>query len=180
MVTMPPPSAGDPLRQVLVACVGNQLRGDDGFGPAVAARLHARLPAGVDLVETGTSGLTIIHHLMDGYRALVIVDAVERHARPGTVFVLEPDLPEIAQPTLEDWHAQYADPHLAEPSRLLQLARAADVLPDHVVIVGCQPERRDHFDDRLTDSVARALPIAAARVHELLSELLGAAAPDIG
>jgi hydrogenase maturation protease len=172
MTTVQTTRAGSRRRKVLVACVGNQLRGDDAFGLAVASRLRSRLPTGAHLVETGISGLGIIHQLMDGYHALVIVDAVDCDAAPGTVFVLEPDVSEITQPTMRDWQAQYADPHLAEPSRILRVARAAGVLPNDVVIVGCQPERCDDFEDGLTPCVAAAVPIAAAHVHDLVSELL--------
>src|SRR5919206_4588398 len=55
--------------RVLVACVGNVLRGDDGFGQAVEQRLLASggLPPGVDLIETGIGGLGIVQQLMQGY-----------------------------------------------------------------------------------------------------------------
>lgn len=166
------PAAADRLQRVLVACVGNHLRGDDGFGVAVAAELAGSLPASVDLVETGIGSLGIVHQLMNGYGGVIVVDAVERGAAPGTVFVLVPDLPEITEPTLEDWHAQLADPHLAEPSRILRLARAAGVLPEHVLVVGCQAESCDHFEEGLSRHVASAVPIAARRVHDLVQELL--------
>ena len=45
--------------KALVACVGNPLRGDDGFGPAVAAMIDD-LPAGVRLVETGIGGVALL------------------------------------------------------------------------------------------------------------------------
>lgn len=106
---------------VLVACVGNLLRGDDGFGLAVAARLQDRLPVGADLIETGIPGLRIVHQLMDGYGGLIVVDAVGRGASPGTVLVLVPEIPEVTESTLEDWHPQVADLHLAEPSRIFRL-----------------------------------------------------------
>jgi hydrogenase maturation protease len=166
------PAAGDGRPRVLVACVGNVLRGDDGFGVAVAAQLHAVLPEGTDLIETGIGGLDIIHQLMDGYHGLIIVDAVERAAQPGTVFVLVPQLPDVATPTFEQWRAQLADFHLAEPSRVLRLARAAGILPEHVLVVGCQPETCEDFEDALSSHVAAAVPVAARRVRELAVELL--------
>jgi hydrogenase maturation protease len=126
--------------RVLVACVGNTLRGDDGFGIAVAAELDGLLPEEADLLETGIGGIGIVHALMDGYDALVIVDAVELHAQPGEVFVLVPQLPDIATPTFDEWLAQLSDMRLAEPSRILRIARAAGVLPENVLVVGCQPE----------------------------------------
>ena len=152
--------------------MGNLLRGDDGFGLAVAGCLEGRLPAGTDLIETGIAGLGIIHQLMNGYGGLIVVDAVERRAAPGTVMVLVPDVPEVTEPTLEEWQAQTADLHLAEPSRLLRLARAGGVLPERVLIVGCQPETCEEFEQRLSPHVAAAVPVATRRVQELVEELL--------
>lgn len=170
---MAAPAAADPSRRVLVACVGNPLRGDDGFGFAVAARLEGRLPAGADLIETGIGGLGIVHELMNGYGGLVVVDAVDRRASPGTLFVLEPEVPEDSEPTLEEWRAQVADLHLAEPSRILRLARAAGVLPEHRLVVGCQPERCGQLEEGLSSRVAVAVPVAARRVQELVGQMLG-------
>ncbi len=164
---------GDQSDRVLVACVGNPLRGDDGFGLAVAAALHSTLPSGADLVETGTGGLGIVHQLMDVYAALIVVDVIERDESPGTVFVLVPDVPEAAEATFDDWQAQFGDPHLGEPSRILRLARAAGVLPERVVVVGCQPQSCDEFRIGLSERAAAAVPTAARTVGQLVSQLLG-------
>jgi hydrogenase maturation protease len=158
--------------RVLVACVGNPLRGDDGFGVAVAAELSGSLPEDADLLETGIGGIGIVHALMDGYDALVIVDAVERGADPGTVFELIPQVPGIATPTFDEWLAQLSDMHLAEPSRILRLAGAVGVLPEHVFVVGCQPETCEDFTETLSESVAASVPLAADRVRGLVAEVL--------
>ena len=39
-------------KRVIVGCVGNVLRGDDGFGPAVADRL-SDLPDGAEVIAFG-------------------------------------------------------------------------------------------------------------------------------
>jgi len=162
----------DPAKRVLVACVGNPLRGDDGFGLAVAARLEGALPEEADLIEAGIAGIAIVQHLMDGYGALILVDAVEREAAPGTIFVLVPEVPKVGEPTLEEWQAQYADVHLAEPSRMLRIAQAAGVLPHRVLIVGCQPATYEEFAEGLSPHVAAAVPIATRRVQDLVEEIL--------
>ncbi|MBW3639920.1 MAG: hydrogenase maturation protease [Actinobacteria bacterium] len=172
---MAAPPAAEPAQRVLVACVGNSLRGDDGFGIAVAAELHTALPAGVELIETGIGGLGIVHALMDGYDALVIVDAVERAASPGTVFVLIPQVPHVDTPTFDEWRAQLADLHLAEPSRVLRIARAAGVLPPQVFVVGCQPQTCEDFEEGLSHVVAEAVPVAARHVRRLVDDLLSGA-----
>ena len=157
---------------MLVACVGNALRGDDGFGIAVAGELEHSLPTGADLIETGIGGIGIIHQLMDGYDGLIIVDAVERATTPGTVVVLVPQVPHVDTPTFDEWRAQLADLHLAEPSRVLRIARAAGVLPPQVLVVGCQPESCEDFEEGLSPAVADAVPVAVRRVRRLVADLV--------
>src|ERR671934_169318 len=79
--------------RILIAGIGNVLRGDDGFGPAVVQALLARgaLPRGVHAVELGIGGIGLVHELMDGYDAVVIVDAVDRGGAPGAIHVLATD-----------------------------------------------------------------------------------------
>jgi hydrogenase maturation protease len=157
------------MRRTLVACVGNILRGDDGFGVVVAKHLAAQsLPPGVDLIETGIGGMGIIQQLMDGYDVLVVVDALDRGAEPGTVFVMDPEVPEPNTLGMDAWRERFSNLHLAEPSRVLLLARAAGVLPERVVVVGCQPLCCEEYAEVLSPPVQAAVHIAAAKVRELV------------
>jgi hydrogenase maturation protease len=161
------------VTRVLIACVGNILRGDDGFGVIVAEELARRsLPTGVDLIETGIGGMSIVQQLMDGYDAMIVIDAVDRGAAPGTVFVLDPQVADPNTLSPEEWRQQFSNLHLAEPSRILLLARAAGVLPSRVILVGCQPERIDEYEPTLTATVQSAVPVAAARALELATSML--------
>lgn len=160
--------------RVLVAGVGNVLCGDDGFGVAVAERLatDGGLPSGVDLIETGTGGLSIVQQLMDGYAALIVVDAVDRGAAPGTIFEGEPVVLDPAGIPTDEARALFSNLHLAEPSRVFLLARALGVLPARVVLVGCQPQSCDALGMGLSAPVAAAVGLAAARVRVLAGTLL--------
>jgi hydrogenase maturation protease len=165
-------------RCVLVACVGNVLRGDDGFGQAVERRLahDGCLPPGVDLIETGIGGMGIVQQLMHGYDALIVVDAVDRGAPPGTLFVLEPEVPAPDTIPLGEWRERFSNLHLAEPSRVFLLARALGVLPQRVRVVGCQPLECEQFSQCLSSPVAGAVEAAAQRVRELAYSWLAAEA----
>ena len=165
--------------RVLVACVGNVLRGDDGFGPAVERRLAAdgSLPPGVDLIETGIGGMGIVQQLLAGYQVLIVVDAVDHGEAPGTLFVLEPEVPEPGALSLDEWRERFSNLHLAEPSRVFLLARALGVLPERVLVVGCQPLACDDFTQTLSPPVAAAVGLAARRVRELATESAGVGAP---
>jgi hydrogenase maturation protease len=153
--------------RVLIAGVGNVLRGDDGFGVEVLRRLEHDL-AGVDGVcffESGIAGVGLVQQLLDGYDVLVILDALDRGAAPGTVFVLEP---ERGSPTGE---RQAVDLHQADPEGVLRMAAALGVLPRQVRIVGCQAAACDELGAGLSESVRAAVPEAAQRVREMLATL---------
>jgi hydrogenase maturation protease len=148
--------------RVLIACVGNLLRRDDGFGPAIAARLEeVGLPEGVRVVETGIGGVALLQELMTGYDGLVLIDAVDRGERPGTVFVITPQVGAAAH---------VPDLHLANPERVLTMATAMRALPERVRIVGCQPANVDELDERLSPEVERSLELATERIEETVRE----------
>lgn len=164
--------------RTLVACVGNLLRHDDGFGVAVARELERRsLPDGVDLIETGIGGMTVVQTLMDGYRALVVVDAIEGDGPPGTLWVVEPEVEDPAALDRDEWRSLFQNLHLAEPHRIFLLARSLGVLPPIVRIVGCRPADVDSMDEDLTPAVAAAVPLAADRVEAILAGLAAPATP---
>lgn len=148
--------------RILVACVGNVLRRDDGFGHAVAARL-TNLPDGAKLLETGIGGVALLQELLAGYDGLVLVDAVDHEAEPGTVLVIRPEVGEAT-------HAP--DVHLVNPERVLTMAKAMGALPERVVIVGCQPVDASELGQQLSPSVERAVDVAAARVVEVVRDWL--------
>ena len=159
------------MSRVLIACVGNVLRGDDGFGVAVAEELARGepLPDGVELIETGIGGLHIVQQLMEGYDTLIVVDALARGAAPGTLVVAEPRVPDPSTMPIEEWRSQFSNLHLAEPSRVLLMARAAGVLPPQVILVGCEPETCEEYSQTLSAPVQAAVVAAAARVRELVA-----------
>jgi hydrogenase maturation protease len=163
-------------RRILIAGVGNLLRGDDGFGVEVAQRLLACPPyipgATVTIIETGIGGLHLVQELLAGYDALVILDAVEREAPPGTLFLLEPERVEPARWPTEVLRDFFADTHYAEPSHALALAEGIGARPPHVLIVGCQVAAVDDLLQGLTPAVARAVDHAAQRMPRILTDWL--------
>jgi hydrogenase maturation protease len=164
------------VSRVLIACVGNVLRGDDGFGVAVYEQLERGepLPAGVELIETGIGGLHIVQQLMDGYDALIVVDALARGAAPGTVVVAEPRVPDPGTMPIDEWRSQFSNLHLAEPSRVLLMARAAGVLPPRLILIGCEPQTCEEYSQALSAPVQAAVVAAAAKVRELVAAVAAA------
>jgi len=158
--------------RVLVAGMGNDLRQDDGFGIAVIRRFEAvGVPDGVRVYESGIAGIGLVQELMDGYEALIIVDATDRSEAPGTVFLLEADVPAQEELTEESRQEFLADTHLTVPSQALTLARAIGILPSRVYILGCQPKETDLGMD-LSEPVERGVVEAVERLRILLEQLL--------
>ena len=76
---------------ILVAGVGNIFLGDDGFGPEVVRHIAAEaepLPAQVRLVDYGIRGMHLAYDLLEGYHALVLIDARPGPGAPGELVVL--------------------------------------------------------------------------------------------
>ncbi len=70
--------------RILIAGLGNIFLGDDAFGVEVAAQLSRRaLPANVALQDFGIRGLDLAYALLDGYQAVILVDACPRGGRPA-------------------------------------------------------------------------------------------------
>lgn len=149
------------------------MRGDDGFGIRVVAELskNHNLGEGVDLYEAGIGGIGLVQELMNGYDSLIIVDAVEKGAAAGTLFVLEP-LEHQTEITDEKLHESMVDMHYADPSKVLLMARALNICPPKVFLVGCQPEYVDDAVEGLRPPVRKAVPQAVKEVLSLIDELL--------
>jgi hydrogenase maturation protease len=158
--------------KILIAGVGNVLRGDDGFGIEVANTLaeSGRLSEEVSFFEAGIAGISLVQELMNGYDALVIADAVDRHEAPGTVFLIEPDIPDLDTTDPVGLHRALVDAHYTEPSRVLLLAKALGVLPARVFIIGCQPAS-DEFGSEMSPAVKRAIQVALERIESLIKSL---------
>jgi len=154
------------MMRILIAGVGNVLRGDDGFGIEVLHRLSQTLALeGVEFFESGIAGISLVQKLMDGFDALIIIDALDRDAEPGQVFVLEPDADSLRIPPSTH---EATDLHQANPEVVLRMAAALRVLPPRAWIIGCQAVDCDELGAPLTEAVAKAVPIAVDRVTQLV------------
>ncbi|MEW6225307.1 MAG: hydrogenase maturation protease [Chloroflexota bacterium] len=148
----------------VVIGVGNLLLGDDAVGLRVVEALRRLadaepgvLPAGTGLVDGGTLGLGLLSHL-HGAGALVIVDAADRGAAPGTVSVRR-------DTELEGDHAV---------TRLLAAARLLGTLPPDITIVEIEQGELG-VGIGLSPAVEAAIPAASAAVIGELARTVGPA-----
>ena len=158
--------------RILIAGFGSVLRGDDAFGPAVIEALDSSggLSPHARTIEIGTAGLNLVRELFDGYNALVIVDALDRGGEPGTVYVLDVEVPGIDTLADEARRALAADMHATVPARALLVASAVGVLPSRVWLVGCQPASCDEYGE-MSAPVQQAIRGAAEAVRTLVANV---------
>jgi hydrogenase maturation protease len=156
-------------KQILVAGVGNAWLLDDGFGSVVAQRLEQReMPSGVKVMDAGSGGLDLAYEIMRGYHALVLIDVSQQGGEPGTLYVMEPDLDEIA-PSIEDGEA--INPHSMDPATVLRFVRAVGGWSGKVVIVACEPGPIDDIGMGLSPALQAAVDQAVALIDETVAEL---------
>ncbi len=167
--------------RILIAGVGNVLRADDAFGVEVAHLLEKmEWPEGVRVVETGIGGIALVQELQEGWDALVIIDCVDLGRPPGHLMLILPEVVDVNALSVDQRRDMLADMHLATPERVMMLARALGVLPDKLLMVGCQPEDpeavRQGMSAPVTAAVPRAVQEILRHVDELLAEERAAAA----
>ncbi len=159
-------------KRVLVAGVGNIFLGDDGFGVEVVRRLAEReMPEGVEVKDFGIRGMDLAYALQEDYEVVVFVDAVPRGEEPGTVYLIEPEIEEDGEVSL--------DTHGMDPVKVIKLSRALGARPTRTLVVGCEPrvvlsgEDYDDMSMELSEPVRAAVGEAVKLVESLVEEIGG-------
>ncbi|MGB7546216.1 MAG: hydrogenase maturation protease [Terracidiphilus sp.] len=124
-------SAG-PASIVLIG-VGNEYRGDDGAGIAVARRLRTMFPADVLIREESGEGAALIQ-AWQGAAWVMLVDAVRSGAPPGAIHRL--DARAASVPT---GFFHYST-HAFSVAEAVELARSLEQLPPHLIVYGIEGE----------------------------------------
>ena len=153
--------------RVLVAGIGNIFLGDDGFGVEVVRRLVERpLPEGVEVKDFGIRGMDLAYALQEDYGLVVLVDATPRGGEPGTVYLIEPEIEEDGEATL--------DTHGMDPVKVIKLSRVLGARPARTLVVGCEPQVVPGWEDydemlmELSEPVRAAVEEAVDLVESLV------------
>jgi len=142
--------------RILVAGIGNIFFGDDGFGVEVARRLAQRpLPECVRVEDFGIRGMDLSYTLLDGFDALILVDTATGGEKPGTLYLIEPELEGqgVGEATL--------DTHGMDPVKVLNLARALGAPATPTFLVACEPMVFSGDDDTGNVLVELSAPVLA-------------------
>ncbi|HMV53382.1 MAG TPA: hydrogenase maturation protease [Rhodocyclaceae bacterium] len=145
-----------------VICFGNELHGDDGFGPAVHARLaDMRLPDGVRLFRADTSGIAALP-LFEGCDRVLLVDAVSGFGAPGSIHTLPPEAIAL----------EGASGHGFGIGGLLRIAAATLPTLPAIRLVVVETSRVTAFMPGLSPEVDAALPAAVDSIMEYFGDEL--------
>lgn len=164
--------------RILVGGIGNVFLSDDAFGVEVAQRLAGRaLPQGVRVEDFGIRGIHLAYELLEGYDALVLIDAVPMGEPPGTLAVIEAECEDPGSRGSDAEHPM-VDAHTMSPDVVLAtLARLGGSVA-RVVIVGCQPgDLREGIG--LSPAVADAVEGGAGLCRDVVLELTAANPPHL-
>lgn len=160
---------------ICVLGIGNLLWADEGFGVRCVEALQQRwtFAPHVSLVDGGTQGLYLIHHVQQA-RQLLIFDAIDYGLAPGTLKLVEDaDVPKFLG-------AKKMSLHQTGFQEVLSLAALTGHFPESVLLVGCQPEELEDYGGSLRPRVRAALEDALALGVDALRRWGGRPAPRSG
>jgi len=146
-----------------IVCLGNPLAADDGAGYAVYRELAAtHLSDGVRLSFIGLGGINLLEELA-GEDQLIVVDAVQLGAAPGTIHVLSWE-------RLPVQHLRPVSGHGIGIREAIEVGRKLypEKIPKEIFLVGVEGKCFDQLTDSLTAVVAEAVASAAQAVLALL------------
>ena len=150
--------------RTLVAGVGNIFQRDDAFGVEVIRLLAEHpVPDGVEIRDFGIRGVHLAYELLNGCDLFVLVDAAARGEPPGTVTVLEVEVPDpdpAAGPVM--------DAHSMTPDGIFALLGSLGGRPRRSLLVACEPADVS-AGIGLSEPVEAALPHAVRTVEEILA-----------
>jgi hydrogenase maturation protease len=153
------------VSRILIAGIGNIFLGDDGFGSEVLRHVSDRVikSEGLRATDYGIGGMHLAYDLLDGWDALVLVDAIPSRGSPGTVHVFEANHASSGSPAGLDAHGM-------DPATVFASLRALGGAAPRTIVVGC--EVADTGEGMgLSEPVQAAVPEAVRAVESAVAML---------
>ena len=136
-----------------IVCVGNELRGDDAAGTAVAGRIAAAVPW--DVYDTQTAPESFLVKIASRKPASVLlIDAIHFGGEPGAVKLFAP----------EDIGGQGPSTHGPAPLAFLEALRMMH--PCRCAVLGIQPKQAD-LGAPLSEPVRQAVDLVVRALTKL-------------
>jgi hydrogenase maturation protease len=155
---------GSPATSILVLGIGNVLLADEGAGVHAMRQLERDCSrSGVRFADGGTLSFTLAD-LIESTRALIVLDAAEMSAQPGSVVVFEGERMDAFLGS-----ERKRSVHEVALLDLMALAALGGNLPSRRALIGIQPQTID-WSELPSERVALAIPEACARARELIEE----------
>ena len=152
---------------VLVLGLGNLLLGDDGLGLELLAEMSKNAVLWGDqvaFVDGGTQGMMLLNEI-SARPAVLILDAVDRGAEPGTVHALrDRDVTECRV-------SRSKTAHEGNAGELLAAAALVGESPQEVAVVGVQPAEVA-TGIGLSETVKKSVRPALLQAESILSEMI--------
>ena len=134
--------------KVLILGVGNILWSDEGFGVRTVEAINQQyeFDEDVKLMDGGTQGLYLIQHVQE-CDLLIVFDAIDYGLKPGTMKLIhDEDVPKFMG-------AKKMSLHQTGFQEVLSTAELTGETPDHIFLIGVQPEVLEDFGGSLRDVV---------------------------
>src|ERR671921_1881667 len=113
--------------------------------------------------------MDLAYALQDDYELVVFVDVTPRGEKPGTVYLIEPEIEDDGEVSL--------DTHGMDPAKVIKLARTLGARPTRTLVVGCEPQvvvSGEDYDEmlmELSEPVGAAVEEAVQLVESLVEEI---------
>lgn len=148
------------MRTVVVG-IGNDFRGDDGAGLAVARLLKSHPPQNTAIVELNGEVTRLVDCLQE-CDAAILIDAVQSQKSPGTIHRV--DVSHNPLPI----NGNQRSTHGISLASIIELARGGENFPKRLILYGIEGESYEHSQN-LTPPVAQAVEKVVALVAQEIS-----------
>jgi hydrogenase maturation protease len=150
-------------QDVVVIGLGNILMADEGIGCVIAGRFLSQQEKypGVEFVDAGTGGMSLLH-IISGRKKAVIIDCAVMGAEPGTIKRFTPDQAKSVK------QLSHYSLHEADVLKIIEMARQLGQCPEKIVIFGIEPQRIQQGRE-LSKTLTTKLAGYAATIEQELS-----------
>lgn len=155
--------------RALVVCIGNELVADDAVGFAIFNKLtEAHLADSIRIEYCSVGGIALLEFLTGHDELMIVADAVQLGAPPGTIRVWPWD----ELPTIQNGSAISAHGIGLQDTISIGLTLYPERMPKRILLVGIEGCCFDELGSSMTPAVAASVPAAVTLIcNELSSNL---------